>query len=151
MRCEEAVKILEILRLYAKGHTQRDIAASIGCAKSTVGEILRRSRDLSLDYEQAQSLSSLILQERIYPALKQRQSGKAQPDFAAIHSRLNHRHMNLQYLWESYEQEQRENGVRPLQYSQFCLRYRQWAKTTGPLFRHHFGRQWLSLCGSLPG
>ena len=131
MRCEETVKILEILRLSEKGHTQRDIAASIGCAKSTVGEILRRSRGISLNYRQAQSLSSETLQERIYPALKQRQSGKAQPDFAAIHTRLNHRHMNLQYLWEAYELEQRENGVRPLQYSQFCLRYRQWAKTAG--------------------
>ena len=131
MRCEETVKILEILRLSEKGHTQRDIAASIGCAKSTVGEILRRSRGISLNYRQAQSLSSETLQERIYPALKQRQSGKAQPDFAAIHTRLNHRHMNLQYLWEAYELEQRENGMKPLRYSQFCLRYRQWAKTAG--------------------
>ena len=115
MRCEETMKILEILRLSEKGHTQRDIAASIGCAKSTVGEILWRSRGVSLDYQQAQSLSSETLQERIYPTLKQRQSGKAQPNFAAIHTQLNHCHMNLQYLREVCELEQRENGMCGLQ------------------------------------
>ena len=141
MRCEEPVKILEILRLTELGHTQRDIAASIGCGKSTVGDILRRSRDINLNYKAAQSLTSEMLQARLYPALKQRQSGKAQPDFASIHTRLAHRHMNMQYLWEAYEQEQRENGIRPLRYSQFCLRYRQWAKTVGKSVTMHQDRE----------
>jgi transposase len=39
MRCEEPVKIIEILRLTEQGYSQREIAKSVKCGKSTVGEI----------------------------------------------------------------------------------------------------------------
>ena len=45
MRSEEPVKIIEVLRMWEQDHTQREIAASVKCAKSTVGEIQRRSRE----------------------------------------------------------------------------------------------------------
>ena len=38
MRCEEPVKILEILRLTEQGYSQREIDQSVKCGKSTVGE-----------------------------------------------------------------------------------------------------------------
>ena len=141
MRREETVRILEIIRMSYLGHSQRDIATSIGCGKSTVGDILRRSRAKGLDYNQAQALDSETLQDRLYPDQKARQSGKSQPDFAAIHSQLAHPHMNLQYLWEAYAQEHRKNGTVALQYSQFCLRYRQWAKTVGKGVTMHQNRE----------
>lgn len=48
MRCEEPVKIIEILRLWEQGYSQREIAASVKCAKSTVGEVQRRCKEHSL-------------------------------------------------------------------------------------------------------
>jgi hypothetical protein len=35
MRCEEPVKIIEILRLTEQGYSQREIAKSVKCGKST--------------------------------------------------------------------------------------------------------------------
>jgi DNA-binding NarL/FixJ family response regulator len=39
MRYEEPVRIIDILRLWEMGFSQREIAASVKCAKSTVGEV----------------------------------------------------------------------------------------------------------------
>ena len=48
MRCEEPVKVLEILRLTEQGYSQREIAQSVKCGKSTVGEIQKRCRNCKL-------------------------------------------------------------------------------------------------------
>jgi DNA-binding NarL/FixJ family response regulator len=37
MRYEEPMKIIEILRLGEQGYSQREIARSVNCGKSTVG------------------------------------------------------------------------------------------------------------------
>ncbi|MDR9755232.1 MAG: helix-turn-helix domain-containing protein [Thermoanaerobacterales bacterium] len=36
MRCENPMKIIEILRLTEQGYSQKDIAKSVKCGKSTV-------------------------------------------------------------------------------------------------------------------
>ncbi len=41
-------KIREVLRLKAEGFSDRQIAASIGSARSTVQECIRRARDAGL-------------------------------------------------------------------------------------------------------
>ena len=58
MRCEEPVKILEILRLTEQGYSQREIAASVKCGKSTVGEIQNRCRCANLQYDAAAGMSN---------------------------------------------------------------------------------------------
>ena len=47
------------------------------------------------------------------------------PAFDYISTELKRKHMTLQRLWEEY----RENNPEGYRYSQFCLRYRAWAKT----------------------
>ena len=40
MRCEEPLKIVEILRLWEElGLSQREISMSVNCGRSTVGDI----------------------------------------------------------------------------------------------------------------
>ena len=53
MRCEEPVKVLEILRLTEQGYSQREIAQSVKCGKSTVGVIQKRCRKCDLQYDVA--------------------------------------------------------------------------------------------------
>ena len=54
MRCLEFMKIVEILRLKEmKIFTYRDIADSVGCSKTTVGDILSRCKECCLTYEDA--------------------------------------------------------------------------------------------------
>ena len=127
MRCEETVKIMEVLRLWEQGYSQREIAASVKCAKSTVGEIQRRSREQELSYSEASGLTKTEIHKRLYPKGNEGVS-KAEPEWVSIHKRLEaNRRMNLRYLWEEY----RYGNPEGLGYSQFCRRYHQWREETG--------------------
>ena len=77
MRCLEFMKIVEILRLKEmKIFTYRDIADSVGCSKTTVGDILSRCKECCLTYEDAQTITpnnsvtseSLIIRSEGVPA-----------------------------------------------------------------------------------
>ena len=48
MRCEEPMKIIELLRLWEQGYTQREIAASINCSKTTVAGLQKRLKETGL-------------------------------------------------------------------------------------------------------
>jgi len=127
MRCEEPVKIMEVLRLWEQGCTQREIAASVKCAKSTVGEIQRRSREQELSYREASGLTNAEIHARLYPKAKP-DGIKGDPEWKPIHERLeSNRRLNLRYVWEEY----RYGNPEGLGYSQFCRRYQQWREETG--------------------
>jgi len=128
MRCEEAVTILEILRLSEFGHSQREIAASVGCARSTVGEILLRCRKASLSYDAATGMTNETIKKIIYPAYMDKKPLKPEPNYEYIARELQkHPNLNLRYLWEEYK-EQTPQG---LEYSQFCERYNRWRGSAG--------------------
>jgi transposase len=121
------VKILEVLRLTAEEYTQRQIAKSVKCARSTVGAIQRRSQEQGLGYEEASGMTNEQIHERLYPKLSGRVV-KAEPEWAEIHKRLeSNRRVNLQYVWEEY----RGKNPEGLGYSQFCRRYHLWRGKTG--------------------
>ena len=127
MRCEEPVKIIEILRLIKEGYSQREIAASVKCGKSTVGEIERRCGEYGMTYERASAMTDDAIKATLYPD-SFGQPAKPGPDWENIHKRLeSHKRLNLQYVWEEY----RATSPEGLSYSQFCRRYRKWQDETG--------------------
>jgi transposase len=127
MRCKEAVKIIEILRLWEQGYSQREIAGSVKCGKSTVGEIQRRCREQKLEYSEASLMTNTAIRERLYPALSKKKV-IFESDWEGIHKRLvANRRLNLQYIWEEYRMSEPEG----LGYSQFCRRYHAWREETG--------------------
>ena len=68
MRCLEIMKITEILRLKEMNlFTYRDIGQSVGCSKTTVGEILSRCKECGLKYSDAITMSQDQINELIYP------------------------------------------------------------------------------------
>jgi hypothetical protein len=87
MRCEEPVKILKILRLTEQGYSQREIAQSIKCGKSTVGEITKRCRNCKLQYEAAAIMTNDEIKLLLYPDSYGR-SVKGDRDWPIIHERL---------------------------------------------------------------
>ncbi|TWH45043.1 IS21 family transposase [Sporomusa sp. KB1] len=127
MRCEEPVKILEILRLTEQGFSQREIAQSVKCGKSTVGEIQKRCRNYKLQYDAATLMTNDEIKMLLYPD-SFGHSIKEDPDWSSIHERLQiNKRLNLQYLWEEYKADN-ANG---LSYSRFCRRYLDWKDETG--------------------
>lgn len=78
------MKIIEILRLTEQGFSQRDIAKSAGCSKSTAGEIQKCCREVGISYEMAADLPYEELKKLVYPAATS-QYIKQEPDFGTVY------------------------------------------------------------------
>ena len=127
MRCCETVKILEIMRMSEMGLSQRAIAGSVNCGKTTVCEIQQRCNDAGLTYAIAREMTTAEITGLLYPTMGMRPE-KEPPDWEAVHKWLKGgKRRNLQYAWEEYRH------VTPdgLGYSQFCRRYKDWKDSTG--------------------
>jgi hypothetical protein len=61
------MKIIEVLRLWEQNYSQRDIACSVNCAKTTVLEIEKRCRKAGLTYEKAAGMTDDAIQGWLYP------------------------------------------------------------------------------------
>jgi len=121
------MKIIEILRLSEKGMSQREIAASAGCGKTTIGRVLRLCNEKGITYETASRLTDSELHAALYPQIQSQSRTKQLPDWNAIHEELaQHKNLNLQFVWEEY----RAKFPDGLSYSQFCHHYRQYRKAT---------------------
>lgn len=130
MRCLEFMKIREILRLKEMNlFTYRDIGDSVGCSKTTVGEILSRCRECGLTYADACMMTPAQINELIYPDSFGRKQTKEEPDWDQIHARLvSDKRVNLQYIWEEEYRPANPDGY---SYSYFCAKYVDWKKETG--------------------
>ena len=106
-------KIREILKQKEGGFTYRDIAASVGCGKSVVGETIRRAEAANIrswdEYTETE-YEALLFPE------KKSQADTKEPDMMYIMAELSRKHVTRQLLWEEYKREHPDG----LMYSQFC-------------------------------
>jgi transposase len=121
------MKIGEILRLQAEGLRQRDIAVSVGCARSTVQLCLRRAQAAGIGWPLPEGLDEAALHERLYPAKRTKDDPRPPPDFKRVMSELSRKHVTRRQLWREYRA-QHPDG---LQYTAFCENFRKWRKTLG--------------------
>ena len=130
MRCLEYMKVTEILRLKAMDRfTYRDIADSVGCSKTCVGDTLARAKECNLTYDDARSMTQDEINELLYPDSFGRKQVKEEPDWEQIHARLqSSSRVNLSYIWEEEYRPANPDGY---SYSRFCAKYQAWKKETG--------------------
>ena len=93
-------KIMDVLRLKEAGFSQRQIAESLACARSTVGDTLSRAAATTLTYEEAQELDEAALQARLYPGNSGSPRRRTEPDYEYLHRELRRPGVTLQRLWE---------------------------------------------------
>jgi len=106
-------KIREILKLKEGGFSYREIASSVGCGKSVVGQTIRRAEAVNI--VGWQEYSETELEELLFPKKENAEDTK-EPDMMRILAELSKKHVTRQLLWEEYKLEN-PNG---LMYSQFC-------------------------------
>jgi len=125
MRRFTTVKIREALRLRELNVSNVQISRSIKCGRSTLIEVLRRCSELGLDFSQASQMSNTDLEQLIYPPDRIKEAKPSDPDFAYVQQQLEEfPNLNRKFLWDEYARRTAE----PLQYSQFCERFRTWRK-----------------------
>lgn len=127
MRCTETMIIVEVLRLHELlSYSLREIEKTTMCSKTTAGKIVKRCKEIGLDYETARTLSDKELKKLVFVEPVGRPV-KKMPDYQQVHEKRKSSKKNLQYLWEELVQSEETD----LGYSRFCYYYRQWKYAQG--------------------
>lgn len=124
-----ATNYREILRLAKLGYSRRSIAASAGCARSTVQRVLERAGSNPHTLEELLALSDKGIQQALFPA-SSIPSTRKPPDYERVHRELAKNGVTLSLLWNEYCEECYASKELPLMYTQFCLHYREYAQQT---------------------
>ena len=142
-------KIREVLRLkHERGFTHREVAQACSISIGAVTLYVRRATAHGLAWPLPDELDNTTLEARLFPRAAPRRD-RPVPVFAEIHRELARTGVTLQLLWEEYAQVH-PDGYR---YSQFCVRYRQWARRLRPSMRqvHRAGEKtFIDFSGKRP-
>lgn len=132
-------KIQEALRLHFQcGRSARGIARSLGVARSTVGEYLRRARAAGIGWPLPAGLDEVELEQRLFPPPPPATgTPRTEPNWPEIHRELRRKGVTLALLWEEYKAASPE-GYR---YSWFCEAYREWAGRLDLVMRRSSSRR----------
>jgi transposase len=117
----------EVLRLRLdRGASVREIAVACNLARSTVCDYVGRAQVAKLAWPLPPALDDDAALERLlFPHEHHPVAQRPEPDWAWVHRELRRPHVTRMLLWQEY----REHDPTGYQYSQFCQRYGQWAKT----------------------
>lgn len=118
-------QIRDVLRLkWACGLSDRRTARSCGISRPAVAEYVKRASAAGLSWPLPSGIDDAALEARLFPLPPAPAASRPLPDLAGIHRELAHKGVTLALLWEEYKSAHPEG----LQYSQFCERYRGYAR-----------------------
>ena len=127
------VNYREILRLDSLGYSQRQIAASIQSSRDTISAVCKLAGQHGLEWPLPDELSNQAIQDIFYPERNMRT--RRIPDYEYIHKELARSGVTLTLLWAEYAAVCHAEHAVPYQFSQFCEKYRDWARVTKATMR----------------
>ena len=141
-------KIRDVLRLkFDCGLADRQIAKSVGLARSSVGEYVRRFQAAGLVWPLSAALPDAELEACLFPALPSVPGQRRPlPDWSWVHQELRRKGVTLMLLWQEYKATYPEG----LQYSRFCDSYQAWRGQRDLVMRqtHRAGEKlFVDFCG----
>ena len=126
-------QILEILRLrFEAGRSYREIADSVNCGSSSVGECLQRFKSSGLSWPLQDGISEAELEGFLYPPVISGGSSRHTPDWQYIQQELKKKSVTKMILWLEYKQSHPDG----YQYTQFCNHFNAWAKASDVVFHN---------------
>jgi transposase len=128
-------QIRQMLRLHHDGVSAREIGRTLGVARSTVQDNLKRAAAAGLAWPLEAELTEDILEQRLFARAGVR-SGfrrRSEPDWAALVRELKRPGVNLMVLWEEY----RDRHPDGYGYSRFCDLFREFERRLSPVMRQH--------------
>ena len=127
----------EILRLNAIGMNKQETAASIGCSRNTVAEVLRRAAEHKLSYPLPEGLSDAQLAEILYPSAANKPVYRM-PDYEYVAKEMMKDGVTLNLLWLEYCEKCLAAGETPYQSTQFNKYYNEYlAKNSATMHLNH--------------
>jgi transposase len=142
-------KLRELLRLkYEARLPQRAIAQACGVGLGTVTAYLQRATAAGLSWPIPEDLDDGTLEARLFRRTV-RVTDRALPGWADLHQELKRPGVTLALLWQEYRASHPDGYA----YSQFCARYRTWARALKPSMRqvHRAGEKlFVDFSGDRP-
>ena len=142
-------RLREVLRLkYDAGLSHRTIAQACAVGLGTVTTYLQRATAAGLTWPLPDDLDDATLEARVFarPAAAR---GRVVPEWGPLHQELKKPGVTLALLWQEYRAQTPDGYA----YSQFCERYRRWARTLKPSMRqvHRAGEKlFVDFSGKRP-
>ena len=124
-----------ILRLHSEGHSQRTMERELYCSRHTISDVLDKAKKAGISWPLGEDVTNEMIQELLYPGKYALACPYTQPDFPEIHRELAKKGVTLTLLWEEYCVKVRDSGGIPYMYTQFCEKYRRWARVTKATMR----------------
>ena len=128
------VNYREILRLRSLEYTQRQIAACVRSSRNTVSEIFSLADERGLAWPLEPTMTNQALQSLFFPE-RATQSDRREPNYQYIHNELAKDGVTLTLLWSEYCESCYAEGTIPYKSTQFCDKYRNWARLTKATMR----------------
>lgn len=120
-------KIRDVLRLKLDARLSHEqIARSLGISKGVVSKYVGLAAVAGLDWVAVQACDDIGLERRLL-ACPQRPRGYVVPDYGRVHQELRKKGVTLMLLWEEYQLD--HAGSQTYRYSQYCEKYRLFART----------------------
>jgi transposase len=128
-------QLRHMLRLHHDGVSAREIGRTLGVARSTIQDNLRRAQASGIAWPVPAELTDDILEQRLF-ARTGTQAGlrrRSEPDWRELARELRRPGMSLMVLWEEY----RESEPHGYGYSRFCDLFREFERRLSPVMRQH--------------
>jgi transposase len=126
-------QIRQMLRLARDGVSAREIGRTLGVARSTIQDNLKRASTAGLAWPLAGDLTDAVLEQRLFAHAGVRRGfrRRREPDWASLVCELKRPGVNLMVLWEEYR------AVHPegYGYSRFCDLFREFERRLSPTMR----------------
>jgi len=143
-------RLRDILRLKCEaGLSHRAIAQACAVGLGTVSSYLERAAAAGVGWPVPDELDDAALEARLFARPRYPALGYSVPDWAHLHQERKRPGVTLQLLWQEYRAAQTTGYG----YSQFCARYRQWARALKPSMRqvHRAGEKlFVDFSGTRP-
>ena len=126
----------KILKLDADENVSvRDLLSSAHCSYRSYTSTIEAAKEKGIKWPLDDDVTNEELREFLFPGKYTSLSIYQMPDFAYIHRELAKPGVNLTLLHEEYTNKCLSEGVTPYRYTQFCEKYRRWAKISKATMR----------------
>ena len=128
----------EILRLSSDSHnSQRGIAARVHSSRDTIREVQKAAQEAEISWLLDEGLANEVLRGILFPQKFAAGTAYTAPDYPYIHKELARPGVTLTLLWTEYCRKCEAERSTPYMYTQFCEKYRRWARITKATMRIH--------------
>ena len=130
------VNYRKILQLDADENVSvRDLLTSAHCSFRSYTSTIEAAKAKGIKWPLDDDVTNEELQELLFPGKYKPLSIYKMPDFVYIHKELAKPGVTLMLLHEEYMNKCNAEGTTPYQYTQFCEKYRRWAKISKATMR----------------